>query len=574
MTIKKIPQQESRNRLRVGIQGSPTITASPHSVTNGYVQGMRYVNCFPVEIPQFATDPIHILNKAPGIESTSSITLNGGSLGAVGWSNIGNFIQYFPNVGLISGTPTGYFITSGGSTGAVIGTMQGTTMTCQNTLTAGATLPSPAIIAYNQAYTVNGIVYVSHGATNTFNVATIGPGTSWTIASNNYASPFANRQMIAAPPVYMNDRVYWLDVANSVILNTDPLNGTPTYTAGNFIAPQIQADNFVGLYKYKNHLCALGRASIEFFFDGGLSLGSPLVRQEQYLIRTGMSFITNGVMYGDIMYFMGVSDEQGWGLYEVANFNLRKVSSPAIDALLNNIDDYVGSASIQLTLNLVDVYGHPVLVLSFQNTLGSNIAILAFEIPKRPYGIMAPTDGQWWEWPALSSVTLGLLPSLSTAPIAAAYPLVFHTDPLNTQYPAANSSAGGSFYVTYPTNTTAVFNFIGKNRSATAAQSTTGTYVTNMLDFDENQWKHIEYVDVIGDFGNNAITLSYTTDPTYQSANWITLYSQTQSTIGPKNTLRWHNIGPARQIAFRIDMAGTSNVVFKGLELSYNMGTF
>ena len=283
------------------------------------------------------------------------------------------------------------------------------------------------------------------------------------------------------------------------------------------------------------------------------------------------------------MYFLGYSDLQGWGLYEVANFNLRKVSPPGLDAVLNNIDDFTGQSSPEVLINIVDVFGHAVLLFRFSSTTDTNPVQYVFEIPKRPYGIMAPTDGMWWEWPAVSSIPQGSVHWIGGGPQSFYdYPLIFHTLPADNALlpgtPVTNKSPStfynnipASFYFTYPTTTTAVPVFISKNRATST--SVTGTYITDVMDFDENNEKHVDYIDCIGDFGNNTVTLSWTNDPTYQASNWVQATTQTQSVNGPKNTIRWHNPGPFRTIALRYDFTGTSNIVYKGTEISFNMGT-
>jgi hypothetical protein len=573
MAAKKIPQNENRNKLRVPLQGSPTITSSPTSFTNGNVQGCKYVNCFPVEIPQFGTDPIRVLNKAPGLDTGTLFTVGGST-----WTTMGQIVQYFDQDQM--------FIAKGNlaNSPVSIGKITPGNISFGATISSFDDITSPVIKVYNQAATTPDpqYFYITVSGGNT--ILNIIDTSTFTISSNAYGSgTLPTQDVISVPPVYMNNRAFFLDFNKGLVFNTDPINGAPTYTVGNFLAPQIMADKYMGMVKYRNHICVIGQYSIEFFYDGGLSLGSPLVRQEQYLIRHGCTSISNVVMYGDIMYFLGFSDTQGWGLYEVANFNLRKVSPPGIDAIFNNTADFAGLTLPSIAVNIVDVYGHAVLLFQFQAAVATKTVEFVFEIPKRPYGIMAPTDGQWWEWPALTTIPQQAPKFNISGNIGPyIYPLIFHTLP-QTPVPAGNSNTviGGasvpyntipsSFYWTYPSNTTAIPVFISKNRASSS--TTTGTIITDVMDFDENAWKHVDYIDCIGDFGNNTVTLSWTNDPTYQSANWVQATTQNQSVNGPKNVLRWHNPGPFRQMALRYDFTGTSNIVYKGSEISFNMGT-
>jgi hypothetical protein len=553
----------------VPLQGSTTITSSPHSFTNNFVQGCKYVNCFPVEIPQFGSDPIRVLNKAPGLDPSPTTYNVDGTGVATTWTQMGRIVQYFDQDQIF--TAKGDLSSSNVYMGWITNQLKAQLLLG----TDGAV--SPICKVYDQAATTNNPKYfyvsVTGGGTGVnFNLVDTN---AWTQVVNSYTTPLTLGTPIAIPPIYMNNRVFILDVIQGLIFNTDPINGAATYTTGSFAAPQIVADKYFGMVKYRNHLAVIGEFSIEFFYDGGVSLGSPLTRQEQYLIRHGCTRISNVVMYGDIMYFLGFTDIQGWGLYEVANFNLRKVSPPGIDAILNNIDDYTGQADPSVTINVVDVFGHAVLLFQFESITETNPVQFVFEIPKRPYGIMAPTDGMWWEWPTINSVTQGADHFRASVLGYYTFPLIFHTLPqiggtviaLSGAY--ANNPA--SFYFTYPTNTTVSATFISKNRASSS--SVTGTYITDVMDFDENNEKHVDYIDCIGDFGNNSVTLSWTNDPTYQTSSWQQASTQTQSTNGPKYAIRWHNPGPFRTIALRYDFTGTSNVVYKGTEISFNMGT-
>jgi hypothetical protein len=579
MPYKAVPQDKNRQKLRIPVQGSPTITSSPSSFTNSRIQGCKYVNCFPVEIPMFGGEPQHIVNKAPGFD-TASNTINvnqAGSLGAIGWNTMGQIVQYFDQDAV--------FVATKGSTNNVYAGQIFTSNNLVPELNLGTDqVTSPLCKIYNQASGVNVPYYAYVTTTGVgFNITLINTS-AWTSVTNSYTVA-GTGVLSAVPPIYMNNRMFFLDVSTGLIYNTDPINGTgATYTTGSLIPPQIVADKYFGMVKYRNHLCVIGEYSIEFFYDAGLGLGSPLARQEQYLIRHGCTSISNVFMYGDIMYFLGLSDTQGWGLYEVANFNLRKVSPPGIDAILNNIDDYTGQASPQVSINLIDVFGHAVLLFQFQNYSGANTVQFVFEIPKRPYGIMAPTDGQWWEWPATSAIPQGQAHYGFAGPSSIfSYPLIFHTLPhaqvgavqgtpiVNNLTSSPYNAIPASFYFTYPTNTTTIPVFFSKNRAVSS--STTGTIITDVMDFEENLEKHVDYIDCVGDFGNNTITLSWTNDPTYQSANWVTATTKNQSTAGPKNVVRWHNPGPFRQMALRYDFTGTSNIVYKGTEVSFNMGT-
>jgi hypothetical protein len=92
-----------------------------------------------------------------------------------------------------------------------------------------------------------------------------------------------------------------------------------------------------------------------------------------------------------------------------------------------------------------------------------------------------------------------------------------------------------------------------------------------MIDFDVNNWKHLAYIDAIGDYGNNTVELFYTRNPDY--ASWRSL--GVKNTTTPENTqaMRWYNLGQARRFAFRKRFIGSSDIAHRGLDVTFNIRT-
>lgn len=96
-------------------------------------------------------------------------------------------------------------------------------------------------------------------------------------------------------------------------------------------------------------------------------------------------------------------------------------------------------------------------------------------------------------------------------------------------------------------------------------------YITTYQDLDSVNWKHIKYVDVIGDYGTNSVTLKWDKSTVYN--NWSSLGVKYPDTIGYDQATRWYNLGQARRVAFMLDWSGDSNIAHDAIEVIYNIRT-
>lgn len=138
----------------------------------------------------------------------------------------------------------------------------------------------------------------------------------------------------------------------SRIYNSDL--GDPTaWTATNYIAAALEPDKIQYLAKHHNHVVAFGSSSIEFFYNQGNLLGSPLGRRNDIFYKIGLSQINESAVandksmvaaLGDDLYFIGRNDTQSIGIYLLREFKVSKISTPAIELLLTYVDDSTNAA--------------------------------------------------------------------------------------------------------------------------------------------------------------------------------------------------------------------------------------
>ena len=110
--------------------------------------------------------------------------------------------------------------------------------------------------------------------------------------------------------------------------------------------------------------------------------------------------------------------------------------------------------------------------------------------------------------------------------------------------------------------------YMNKDPAETSAYA---RYITTYSDLDSVNWKHIKTVDVIGDYGDNCITLKWDKTAIYDA--WNSLGIRYQTTLGADQAVRWHNLGQARLSAFMLDWCGDSNINHEAIEVIYNIKT-
>lgn len=312
--------------------------------------------------------------------------------------------------------------------------------------------------------------------------------------------------------------------------------GSPTTwnTSTDFIDAEMFNDNIVALAKHHNHLVVLGKESVEFFYNSGNEIGSPLSRQANYSQRIGMVDISGQrpllAEIGDIIYFLGGEGGAYNGVYKIENFKISKVSDLWMD-------DWLTQAAANTPV--LSVYEH--------------------------YGI------------ACLAVSSGLFTFVYKPDTKTWSSLVFNRSLYDSVF-GNYFGEGGTYLLTYDPDTSNIRLMKSgyrdpQSQAQADAESFSATYITDVMDFNTNSQRHMKWVDVLGWMGNNTVTLQYTRDYENSAPVWTNCETKTQNVIGTKNPLRWRNLGRTRGHRFQIIFSGSSDIKFKGLEISYNMGT-
>lgn len=180
---------------------------------------------------------------------------------------------------------------------------------------------------------------------------------------------------------------------NNLIWNSD-INSIANWTATSFIAKQATQDAPVGLAKLGKQIIAFGEDTLEPFYNGGNTTGSPLLPIRQNASRTGLvsprAQAGGGHYYctiGDRIYFVG---RQSGGIRSVGVFSyngsiVEKVSTPYIDKILSQL-----SASTTAFSSVNDI--------GFNGQKAVSILLTAANDANPNWLMFFPDWKEWFEW--------------------------------------------------------------------------------------------------------------------------------------------------------------------------------
>jgi hypothetical protein len=318
------------------------------------------------------------------------------------------------------------------------------------------------------------------------------------------------------------------------IYNSDIGDPTVFNISTDFVDAEMETDQIQAITKHHNHIVAFGKESVEFFYNAANEIGSPLSRQANYSQKIGLTEFENSdppiVEIGDVIYFLGGASGAYNGIYKIENFKVEKISDLWLDSLLtipNGIASRLG------------VYEH----------LGQ--ACLALMPVFRDTFIYKPDTKTW------SSVDT----------LANSFYSVF----------GSFFDEGGAYFLTKDIVAATIYLYKSGWRGPQSLSETTQTvssfYRSQQMDFGNNNQKHVKWVDVVGNFRTNAVTLSYTSDLNL-SASGIGTNTRYQSVDGSQHPVRFRNLGRTRGHRYDLVFNGNTDFEFRGLEIAYNGGTY
>lgn len=304
------------------------------------------------------------------------------------------------------------------------------------------------------------------------------------------------------------------------IWNSDNSSIT-AWTATSFISAQMSPDKGVGLSTYKNKIVAFGKESIEFFEDVANPTGSPLQRIPELFIKLGSPNQNLIASIEDTIIFVASSSSGSYGVYELNNYQPRKISYSEIDSLLSQI------GINNFTASAIRLWGKPLFILH------SN---------QRTY-IFSPEDSLWFEWSSSS-------------------PLWYKVtgDTTENIYSISNSISSSSIGKVFNVNQNDIQYQDNSINFTMAIQ-------TSKIDFGNNKRKKLARFHLIGTINvdDNPMSISYSDDD-YMN------YSATK-TIDMRKTHQFlNNLGMFRRRSFLLANSTSESTRLEAIELDYIQG--
>jgi hypothetical protein len=521
MAYTRAPMNDTHNVMRLTVSGENFVVSNGSEAT--LPTSLNYINCFPLRESQWHTEPRATIQKRQpwlrAINSTGSVSGNG-SFQVRAMVPALN-VDTYPNVFFIK--HTGYYKYNYSTKDVTV-----------------LTTSTDAVYANGcnavDSSNVNRIVFLDGG----------GQLKTWTEDGNNITSTDLSGLSINGTRgiVFLNGYLFAAKSDGFSIYNSTVGGVLTTWSSTDWISAEQYADPILWLDSHKNYLVVFGYNSIEFMYDGGVEVGSPLVRQEAYARKIGLYRESTGIStskrtakIGDDIYFLGVKDNDTAGLYVIRNFQVEEIPCPYLESILN-------SSSAEPATNVA---------MGVETMLINNIPMVLVNLSGSYSLVYLPDEKAWW--------------------------MIEQGDPTVYDFPAPQYRIGTSWM----SQNRGYSMFLSQNSQAATAiyqhrpdiahtTSLTAVAYTPVIDMGNNFYKHCARVDAIGDFGNNTLTLAYNFTPNYEQTYTSCSPTRAPSSIGYGNNASWFNLGAFRRMSLKLTIAGTDHAVLEAFDIEYNAG--
>jgi hypothetical protein len=522
MAYTKTPEQDTHKTVRIPSLGSsfPVANSAISEPTT-----LNYLDCFPEGYRQFGGDPLYrVVKREAFVRDRHSVTTNastsiawGGIVPAMLTDNVffGRGLQIYA-LSWNAGAPS---ITSA--------------------------LTSASLINYGQGSATNAVDDAGDNV-----IAFLG-GITPTIAIG-YESGTGFVETALSPAlnpegglVFLNGYLFACS-ASGRIYNSGVGGALDTWSTTDFLSAEIFPDPVIYLAKHHNHLVAFGTQTIEFFYDNAVEVGSPLARAEGYTAQIGLlpalPHFRHLACIKDDIYFLGRTGPDV-GLYRLREFKFERVSTKYVEDILswNNTYGFTtdGSAPAIIIQGVEIIYVH-------------NRPMVRIWIDNATYHpVFDPTSGAWWMLSAGYEGSAVVAGNAFTS-----------TNWTSTNAPDRTYHRSWRLTANATNSTTLLIGSPDLEHSV----SVTSSYISDNFDAGVNNQRHLKYLDCIGDYGNNTMTV--TIRPNDRGFN-------NPIPLGPMPVRRrYYNLGRHRSASFAITMTGTDIARHEAFEVTYNMGSY
>ena len=132
-------------------------------------------------------------------------------------------------------------------------------------------------------------------------------------------------------------RLYVMD-SDGTIWNSASEDPT-SWNGGDNIVAEYTEDRGECITEHKNHICAIKKRTIEFFYHAGNPTNSPLSVRQDIFYDIGSIVGESVTSSNDVTYFVGFTSTGDKGVWTINNFTLEKISNPDMDMKLAPLGD-------------------------------------------------------------------------------------------------------------------------------------------------------------------------------------------------------------------------------------------
>ena len=160
----------------------------------------------------------------------------------------------------------------------------------------------------------------------------------WTITSGGTLAQVTDLDLpatIAGGGTALDGYLFLMD-EDGVIQHSD-LDDATSWDALNFVEAEREADGGTYISKHHDHVVALGKSTIEFYYNAANATGATISRRQDIFYNLGCPYEDGVWEDGDDIYFIGRTQRGDYGMYVISNFKLKAVSGPALNSFLTNV---------------------------------------------------------------------------------------------------------------------------------------------------------------------------------------------------------------------------------------------
>ena len=265
------------------------------------------------------------------------------------------------------------------------------------------------------------------------------------------------------------------------IYNSD-VDSMSAWDATSFLSANIRPDAGLGLIRYKNYIGAFGKESLEFFQNVVNAAGSPLQSVPNAYINIGAVNQYAFKEMDDTIVWLGQTAQSRVALYMLEGLTPKKLSTPAIDALLSIANP------ANMYLNTLSLAGQTFVVI----VSGSDNTTYVYNLENQSWHEWSSATILWHHMTGISSGTKAI-------------------------YAVSEADTAGKVFLINPVNY--VFTDNGVNYLVTIQ--------TSLVDLDTSHRKRLAKLWIVGetDTSTNNVDVSWSDDDyvTFSTARTIDL---------------------------------------------------